>query len=140
LGAAAAALGDLDLASRCLKESLSIAQEIADRTQEILCLLHLGWLGIRQKQPAEALQHLQAGLDLAEQVDSCTEHGWLFCGLAEAYRLKGEPGEAVAHAQRALKMARATGRPYDESLACRILNRLKQGRAVEIENPAKPIS
>jgi tetratricopeptide (TPR) repeat protein len=131
LGAAAAALGDLDLAGRCLKESLSIARETDDRTQQILCLLHLGWLGNRRKEPEKALQHLQAGWDLAVQVGSCTEQSWLLCGLAEAYRLKGEPGEAAAHAQRALKIARATGRPYDKSLASRILDRLKQGRASE---------
>jgi DNA-binding SARP family transcriptional activator len=126
LGAAAAALGDLDLAGCCLEESLSIAREIADRTQEILCLLHLGWLCIRRKEPAKALQHLQAGLDLAEQVGSCTEQGWLLCGLAEAQHLLGQQKAARVHAQRALHTARSTGRPYDERLAQRILDHLEQ--------------
>jgi DNA-binding SARP family transcriptional activator len=126
LGAAAAALGDADLARRCLEESLSISREITDRTQEILCLLHLGWLSIRQKEPAAALQHLQAGLELVERVGSCTEQGWLLSGLAEAQRLIGKHEQAEAHAQRALKMATATGRPYDESLARRIWDRLEQ--------------
>jgi hypothetical protein len=86
--------GDADLARCCLEESLSLARETADRTQEILCLLHLGWLCIRQKLPSEALQHLQAGLELAEKIGSCTEQGWLLCGLAEAYRLTSELGLA----------------------------------------------
>jgi DNA-binding SARP family transcriptional activator len=127
LGAAAAALGDANLARRCLEESLSIAREIADRTQEILCLLHLGWLSIREKEPAAALQHLRAGLELAERVGSCTEQGWFLCGLAEALRLMGQRERAEAHAERALKMARATGRPYDQSLAHRILDQLANG-------------
>ena len=126
LGAAAAARGDVDLARRCLDESLSIARETADRTQEILCLLHLGWLGIRQGQPAEALKQLQAGLELAEEIGSCTERGWLLCGLAEAHRLSGEPERAVTLAGRALRLARATGRPYGENLARRIMDRLEQ--------------
>jgi predicted ATPase/DNA-binding SARP family transcriptional activator len=126
LGAAAAALGDADLARRCLQESLSLARETADRTEEILCLLHLGWLCIRQKLPAEALQHLQAGLELAERIGSCTEQGWLLCGLAEAYRLAGKHERAGSFAGRALESARATGRPYDENLALRIMARLEQ--------------
>ena len=119
-------MGDLDLAGRCLKESLSIAREIADRTQEILCLLHLGWLCIRRQEPAKALQHLQAGLDLAEQVGSCTEQGWLLCGLAEAHLLMDDRPRAEQHARRALKRAGLTGRPYDESLARRLCDRLEQ--------------
>ena len=126
LGAAAAAHGDADLARRCLEESLSIAKETADRTQEILCLLHLGWLAVRQKLPAEALQHLQAGLELAERIGSCAERGWLLCGLAEAHRLAGETEESGVLAERALQLAKATGRPYDENLALRIVARLEQ--------------
>jgi len=116
----------VDLARRCLEESLSLARETADRTQKILCLLHLGWLCIRQKLPSEALQHLQAGLELAEKIGSCTEQGWLLCGLAEAHRLTGEPERARARAERALQLAKATGRPYDENLARRIMARLEQ--------------
>jgi DNA-binding SARP family transcriptional activator len=126
LGAASGALGDVDLARECLLESLSITREIADRTQEIFCLGHLGWLCIRQKQPAEALEHLQAGLSLAEQIGSCTEQGWLLCGLAEAHRLGGRFEHAEAHVQRALEMAQTTGRPYEEALALRILARLRK--------------
>ena len=107
-------------------ESLSIAREIADRTQEILCLGHLGWLSIRLKQPAEALEHLQAGLNLAEQIGSCTEQGWLLCGLAEAHRLGCRPERAEAHAHQALDLAQTTGRPYDEALALGILARLRK--------------
>jgi tetratricopeptide (TPR) repeat protein len=126
LGAAAAALGDADLARRCLEESLSISREIADRTQEILCLLHLGWLSIREREPAAALQHLRAGLELAERIGSCTEQGWLLCGLAEAHLLMGDRRRAEEHARRALKRARLTGRPYDVGLAHRLCDRLER--------------
>ncbi len=126
LGAAAAALGDAELARRCLEESLSIAQETADRTQEIYCLLHLGWLYVRQKEPANALHYLGAGLKLAEKLGSCAEQGRLLGGLSEAYRLAETDERAQAHAQRALAFARGTGRPYDESLACGILDQLRR--------------
>jgi DNA-binding SARP family transcriptional activator len=127
LGAAAAALSDADLAQRCLEESLSIAQETDDRTQEILCLLHLGWLCIRRNKPAEGLEHLRAGVELAERIGSCAEQSWLLCGLAEAGRLAGDQEQAMACAGQALELARATGRPYAEGLARRILSRLEDG-------------
>jgi DNA-binding SARP family transcriptional activator len=134
LGAAAAALGDAELARSYLEESLSIARATGDRTQEILCLLHLGWLQIRQEQPAGALSDLKAGLVLAEQIGSCTEQSCLLCGLAEAHRLQGRYRQAWAYAQRALQMARDTERPYDCSLACRILDRLEQTSRDESRN------
>jgi tetratricopeptide (TPR) repeat protein len=127
MGAAAAALGDTDLARRCLVESLEIARQVADRTQEILCLLHLGWLCVREKQPIQALEHLQAGLDLAESIGSRAEQGWLLSGLARAHLLAGEGEQALACADQAQKLAQETGRPYDERLARRILARLEGG-------------
>ncbi len=127
LGAAAVALGDMDLAQECLLESLSIARQIADRTQEIFCLGHLGWLYVELRQPARALEHLTAGLAQAESIGSPTEQSWLLSGLAEAHRLAGEWKRAQACARRALDLAQATGRPYDEGLARRILDRLEGG-------------
>jgi DNA-binding SARP family transcriptional activator/tetratricopeptide (TPR) repeat protein len=124
IGAAASALGDVDLAQRSLLESLEIARQISDRTQEILCRLHLGWLEIKLGQPTEALEHLEAGLALAEQIGSCTEQSGLHSGLAEAYRLKGDLQEASGHADRALALAQETKRPYDEGLARRTLAKI----------------
>jgi len=121
IGAAASALGDVDLAQRSLLESLEITRQVSDRTQEILCRLHLGWLEIGLGQPTEALEHLKAGLALAEQIGSCTEQSGLHSGLAEAYRLKGDLQQASEHADRALALAQETKRPYDERLARRIL-------------------
>jgi tetratricopeptide (TPR) repeat protein len=127
LGAAAAGLGDTDLAQECLLESLSIAREIADRTQEIFCLGHLGWLYVELGQPARALEHLQAGLTLAESIGSCAEQSWLLSGLTEAHYLSDDWKEAKACARQALDVAQATRRPYDETLARRILDRLEAG-------------
>jgi tetratricopeptide (TPR) repeat protein len=127
MGAAAAAAGDVALARRCLLESLIIARQIADRTQEILCLGHLGWLCVKEKQAARALERLQAALALAESIGSCTEQSWLLSGLAEAFRLAGDLNQAAGHARRALELAQATGRAYDEYLARRILDRLREG-------------
>jgi predicted ATPase len=135
MGAAAAASGDVHLARGYLKESLSIARQAADRTQEILCQTHLGWLYVRLKQPAEALEHLQAGLALAKSIDSCTEQSWLLSGLAEAHRLAGDLDRAVMHARHALKLARASGAAYDQKLARRILRKLKKsGRNLSLSS------
>jgi DNA-binding SARP family transcriptional activator len=126
MGAATAAMGDTDQAQAWLAESLAIARQIADRTQEILCLGHLGWLDVRLARPGEALAYLGAALDLAEGIDSCTEQSWLHAGLAEAHRLSGHAGDAVAHGQRAWELAQAYGRAYDQELALRILARLEE--------------
>jgi tetratricopeptide (TPR) repeat protein len=126
IGAAASALGNIDLARRSLLESLAIARQVSDRTQQILCQLHLGWLEIRLAQPAQALERLKAGLALAEKIGSCTEQSWLLSGLAEAYRLAGHPKQASEHANRALALAREIRRPYDEALARRILAKLEE--------------
>jgi tetratricopeptide (TPR) repeat protein len=126
MGAAAAALGDSERARQCLEESLAIARQIADRTQEILCLLHLGWLSVRLKQPGAALEHLRAGLALAERIASCTEQSWLHSGLAEAHSLQGDAAHALQHARQALALAEASGAAYDQKLARRILNKIKK--------------
>jgi len=124
MGVAATAMADFDLAHQCLTDSLAIARQIADRTQEILCLSHLGWLCVHMKRPAEAREYLQAGLDLAEAVGSCAEQSRLLSGLAEAHRLHGERDQATSCARRALEAAQTLGRVYDENQATRILEGL----------------
>jgi tetratricopeptide (TPR) repeat protein len=124
LGAAAAALGEADRAEEALSESLALARRIDDRTQEIFCLGHLGWLGIGQMQPAQALVHLGAALALAGRINSCAERSWLLSGLAEAHRLAGDEKAARASAQAALETAMATNRRHDQEVARRILDSL----------------
>jgi tetratricopeptide (TPR) repeat protein len=124
LGAAAAARGDVELARRCLEESRAIAEKTADRTQEILCRQHLGWLDLAQGRTAEARRQLRAGLTLAEATGSCAEQSRLRCGLAEVYRLTGDLERAVATAEQALEQAIGTGRPRDQALARQILSGL----------------
>ena len=125
MGASAAAMDLLGLARPYLDESLSLAREAADRTQEILCLGHLGWLSIRLKQPSEALQHLKAGQLLAEEIGSCREQSWLLSGLAEASRLSGDRAEAVSYARKAQRLAHTTGAKYDQGLANNVLAKLE---------------
>jgi DNA-binding SARP family transcriptional activator len=127
MGAAASALHAVELAWSCLEESLTLARQTADRTQEILCLTHLGWLSIRVKQPAEALGYLQEGLALAQRVGSCAEQSWLRSGLAEAHRLVGDDEEARSQARQALELAQEHGAAYDQKLARRVLGRLGVG-------------
>jgi tetratricopeptide (TPR) repeat protein len=121
LGAAAAALGELDLAEGCLSESLAIARQVADRTQEIFCLGHLGWLCLGQEQPDQALGLLGEALAIAEGINSQAEQSWLWSGLAEAHRLSGDVELVIENARRALALAQASGRAYDLKLAQQIL-------------------
>jgi DNA-binding SARP family transcriptional activator len=121
LGAAAGALGEVDLAERCLLESLAIARQVADGTREILCLGHLGWLCLRREQPGRAPGLLGETLRIAEGINSRAEQSWLWSGLAEAHRLAGDLELAGEDARRALALAQASGRAYDRELAERIL-------------------
>jgi tetratricopeptide (TPR) repeat protein len=121
IGAAAAAAGDADTARPALLESLDIARQVADRTQEILCLGHLGWLAARLDQPAEAAQRLEAALASAQRIASLTEQSWIHAGLAQAFRLSGDLARSAGHAEQALALARQHGRTVDEALARRIL-------------------
>jgi tetratricopeptide (TPR) repeat protein len=127
IGVAASALGHADQARQCLEQSLSIAREVADRTQEIYCLMHLGWLCVNIAQPVEALEHLQAGLALAKQIGSCAEQSQLLSGLAEVHRLIGDQERARDCGLQALERAKVTARPFDEGLARRVLERLDEG-------------
>lgn len=124
MGAAAVAAGDVDLARQCLLESLAIARQITDRTQEIFCLGHLGWLCLKLKHPAQALEFLHVALALAEHIGSGAERSWLWSGLAEAHRLAGDLDLAVDYICRALELAQVSGRAYDYKLALQILIRL----------------
>ena len=125
LGAAVIQVGDKDLARQCFLESLAIARQIADRTMEIFCLGHLGWLCLKLKRPAQALEYLQTALRLAENIDSRTEQSWLWSGLAEAHRLTDALDLALEHVRRALESAQINGRVYDRDLACQILVKLE---------------
>ncbi len=124
IGAAAAMQGDALLARRSLLESLEIARRVSDRTQEILCLGHLGWVCVREQMPDRALEHLRSALGLAERVDSRAEQSWLHLGLARARLLSGQPDQALPHARRAFELARTCGRFPDQAAAERLLAEL----------------
>jgi len=117
LGAVASALDDRPFARQCLEESLRIAIQVADSTQEILCLGHLGWLEIKECQTDKALTRLKNALDLAEHINSCAEQSWLYAGMAEAFHLAGRADDARTHARHALDLARKTGNVHDRLLA-----------------------
>ena len=117
IGAALAAAGSFGDAQANLSESLAIARQIADRTQEIFCLGHLGWVSLYQQDAVEALRFLQEALALAEQVGSLTERSWLHAGLAEAHICLGERDQALEHAGLANQIAQVYGRLPDQRVA-----------------------
>ncbi len=112
MGAAAIALGEWELARSCLEESLEIARNISDRTQEIFCLGHLGWLELQTGQFTTALVNLETGLEMAETVGSLREQGWFYAGLAETYQQLDDLAGAEQAARRAMQLGEASHNPH----------------------------
>ncbi len=123
MGAACAALEDYAQGRACLLESLEIARQIADRTQEIFCLNWLGWLELRAGNQVDALGILNEGLALAERLNSPAEQSRLNASLAEVYHVLGDGVQARRHARRALELARAHQRAHDLDLAQKLIER-----------------
>jgi DNA-binding SARP family transcriptional activator/predicted ATPase len=123
LGAAAAG-GDPVQAEAWLNESLAIARQVSDRTQEVFCLGHLGWLAVRQGRGAEARTQLQEAFDLAVQADLYIYRPWLLAGRARAHQLCHDRTQAHGDAQQAVQLAQEFGLPVEQALARRILDDL----------------
>jgi tetratricopeptide (TPR) repeat protein len=126
LGVALAASGRGEQGKECLLTSLELAREIADRTQEIFCLYHLGRLENSAGKPAAALGFLRNGLALAERLDSRSEQSRLYAGLSEAHHLLGNARLARGFAVKALELARQHGRRPDLDWAEKILAKIDQ--------------
>lgn len=124
LGTLETELGRAEQARIHLTESLSIARQIADRTQEIFCLGHLGWLYLRLKSSAEAREHFTAALRLAQSVNSRAEQSWLRAGLAETHALDGDTAQARESARCAAAIAEELGQKRDHAAAQELLERL----------------
>lgn len=122
LGVAFAGLGEIEQGRECLLDSLEIARHTADRTQEIFCLCHLGWLEIQAGRKEEAHGYFRDGLALAERLDSRSEQSRLYAGVAETHRLLGNKRLAKGLALKALDLAQKHGRLYDQDLAQKILS------------------
>jgi tetratricopeptide (TPR) repeat protein len=121
LGVALAELGSVDQGRECLLTSLEVARQIADRSQEIYCLCHLGWLEIRSGRLEQALSYLRDGLALAERLDSRAEQSRLYAGIAEVHRLLGNARLANSLALKALELAKRHSRLHDQALVNRVL-------------------
>jgi DNA-binding SARP family transcriptional activator len=126
LGVALAASGRIEQGKECLLTSLDLAREIADRTQEIFCLYHLGRLENSAGQPNTALGFLRNGLALAERLDSRSEQSRLYAGLAEAHYLLSNARLARGFGVKALELAKQHGRRHDQGWAEQILAKIDQ--------------
>lgn len=125
IGAALVAQCDFEQALVYLADSLAIAREITDRTQEIYCQGHLGWAFTGRGDYETGCQFFEAALRLAKQVGSLSEQSWLHAGLAQAYIGLEKQEFALAHAQKALSIAEAHGRLPDQGAAEKLLSMLK---------------
>jgi tetratricopeptide (TPR) repeat protein len=127
LGVALAELGLIDQGRECLLTSLEVARQIADRSQEIFCLCHLGWLEIRSGRLEQAISYLRDGLALAERLDSRAEQSRLYAGIAETHRLLGNARLANSLALKALDLAKRHGRLHDQALVSRVIPAIRDG-------------
>jgi DNA-binding SARP family transcriptional activator len=126
LGVALAGSGRIDQGRECLLSSLDIAREIGDRTQEIFCLCHLGWLENQAGRAEHALGYLREGLSLAERLDSRAEQSRLYAGLADAHRLLDNIRLAKSFAHKSIELARLHHRRYDQELAEQIMAKIEE--------------
>ena len=125
-GAATAGLGNFAQARDWLLESLEITHQIDDRTQEIFCLAHLGWIALQQDQADLAFQQLTAALNLAEKINSYAEQSRLRISLAQTYIAKGERQKAASQAEMALRLATSQGRGLEGRIAKNLLTRINK--------------
>jgi predicted ATPase len=108
LGTAPALFGLLDEALSHLERALSVAEEIGDFSVAYVARGFLGYCYEQRGEVDRGLQHLDQAIALASELDS-----FLFVSLLEAYRAEalirgGRAAEAVAVAERAIRMAQET--------------------------------
>lgn len=124
LGAAAVALGELDRAAIWLDESLALAREFHDLTQEVFCLLQLGWLWLQQGQARPALESFQTAYEMALRSELNNYQSCILVGLSQAHALHGDILAAIACGELALQLAQKFNLPLEISISKRALDEL----------------
>ncbi len=121
MGAAAAMLGQEEQARHWLTESLSLARQVTDSTQEAFCLGHLGRLALRGGDLETAERELQAAYDLSKTADLINYASWLLRGLSETATEQGQAEKAHTLASEALSIARSNHQQMEAQAARRLL-------------------
>ncbi len=121
MGAAAAMLGQEAQARQWLAESLALAQQVTDMTQEAFCRAHLGWIALRDGDAEEGERQMQAAYELSRDTDLINYAPWILRGLAEAANALGQPEHARTLAAEALSIAQSNGQAREQQAAQRLL-------------------
>jgi tetratricopeptide (TPR) repeat protein len=111
LGLAAAAAGQPERGLAFLEEELSAARAAGDRPAEQAALAHLGLTWSRLRQPRRALPLFAAALDLARQTGDWQHEAEFLWYMAIQHAALGERHPAIAHAQAAVRLFEARGKP-----------------------------
>ncbi|HVM49803.1 MAG TPA: adenylate/guanylate cyclase domain-containing protein, partial [Candidatus Acidoferrum sp.] len=141
LGESARLRGDCQAAAPLYREALALAREIEHRESEMIYLTNLGGALVGLEQFAQAEAGLRKVIELTSLPNSC--------GLSETYSLLAEAclgqqqtDDALAAAQQALALAKASGSNLDEGGAWRTLGRviaaLPRGRRARAAQKGAP--
>jgi tetratricopeptide (TPR) repeat protein len=114
-------LGDLDSASVLLKRALN---EAPDPLAALLVRGPLGLIQIEAGQPGSAIESLEQGALVSQEMRATHLEAWMTAWLGEAHLAAGRFERARSLAAQALAQAREVGFPIAEGLARRLEGRL----------------
>lgn len=126
LGAAHAASGEYRRAVSCYKDALKISRQHSRVTTGKICA-GLGEVYFRLGAPLRAVGYYSDALRLLESTATRREKYAMTLNLGRAYAGLGEYGKALSSGSRALKLARALGKPELAAPALSLLGRAETG-------------
>ena len=97
--------------------SLVEASRVDDRTVALLAHRRLGNALVRAGQPADAIDHLDQALALAERSGDLAGQAHTHAALAQPWEQQGNDRRALAHATRAVGLYQELGSPAREAMA-----------------------
>ena len=115
-GAAMGTLGEFTEGERLCEKGLSFAHEISHPFSTGSAELLYGVLLVQKGDGANAVKHLQSGIECFEESKAHTFLPLAWGCLGSGYRLLGKLDSALAFAQKGLKMQEESGQPFYLSL------------------------
>ncbi|MEA2008880.1 MAG: tetratricopeptide repeat protein, partial [Chloroflexota bacterium] len=109
LGQALAAIGEVNNAIECYKQSLSMAREAESRQAEGVWLGNLGLAYADLGETRKAIEYHQQALEISREIGDRRGEGADLGSLGNRYAALGETRKAIKYYQQALEIAREIG-------------------------------